>query len=98
LIKISLLNRLQFDTLDARGTEDIAAEFGGQPFRCFPCGKGCHADWAAGAARIIKDKMAIKCDNSAGLGEGRHAAADGNADWKLFEVLNDRENLSTAKR
>jgi hypothetical protein len=73
--------------------QDMAAEFGGRPFKFFVCGEYC-PDWAAVASWIIKEKtMAIKCDSLGELREGIHAVVGGMADWQLFELLKNREDL-----
>lgn len=37
--------------------------------------------------------MAVKWDNLAELMKGSRTVADGNDDWKLFELMKDREDL-----
>lgn len=68
--------------------EDMAAEFGGRPFKFFASKDARDAAW------IIKDRtMAIKCNNLTQLRESLRAAADGSADWELFGNLNDKDDL-----
>jgi hypothetical protein len=54
------------------------------------CGEGRSAE---GAARVVEDeRIVIKCGNLPELREGR-AVADGDPDWQLFELLNDRADI-----